>query len=805
MRSEWFKLFARELADKWQIPTFTLAVLLGTFAIYHLLAHQERKSTDDYIQTCHRLIENKYYDKAGQLGLELLKGEDITSDQRKQIHGILAQVIYDTERPLERHDPKRLGQFFRYFNSATSDRHLTVGEHLMLVDVYRWENKYANAVDHLYSVLDTNPSNRPVILRQIIELLPRTGKGNAGEEYSQRLDELLSHRDLADQDLVWATDLKTELLFKDGQFHRAVELLGKTLPRVKDEKSRLQLSYSQALGQYYQGQNDLAEPVLRDILDRLDARSELEAKVSLLVGRICQKDDRPEEAGAFFDQVIDGYAFTDYHLAAVVGKAEVEAKLHRFASSRSLYQEAFELLDRLGPNKLVSREGIVSSMEGVSQELAKGDQVPEALSFSRLAYGYLDPEDNLGRQSLLARIAAWHRQWADKLARRVTKIELPELADQLRKESRENYLSSAERLEELSRVPGLLDRNASQILWQAAQCYELGGSSEKSKEVLEAFVKNWPFDPHLPEAMFKLARMNQSQNRLVEAEEYYRRLITEYTRTPFGQQSLTLLAECYLAMGPQHYDKAERILRDMVDDTSNQKQFRPESSEFRSAVFLLGKLYYAKQEYEQCVGRLEEALERYPNDREGLEARFLIAQSYRSIAEKTGQLVDQTSDRQLKVTLGQSRQENLHRARDLYYEAALAFEKVNNRTRQEETYLQMAYMYSADCLYDLFLYDQAVKAYEKVIERYEKTPMALDSYVQIINAYQRLGQHGKIKAVLERMKWLLRQIPDEALARPGNPTPRRDWEEWIDWNYRSGLLDQAPPNYLAQSPNTSGT
>jgi len=181
----------------------------------------------------------------------------------------------------------------------------------------------------------------------------------------------------------------------------------------------------------------------------------------------------------------------------------------------------------------------------------------------------------------------------------------------------------------------------------------------------------------------------------------------------------------------------------------------------------------------------------------------LIAQSYRKLSDKVQDLINQTSDKHLKAGLVDHRQENLRRAEDLYRQAILAFEKVSNLTPIEGTYLKLAYIYDADCLFALQDYDQAIKAYEKVIERFERTPLALDSYVQIVNAYQHMGQKGKIKAVLERMKWLLKQIPNEALGKPGSPFSRRDWEEWIDWNYRSGLIDMTPPSYLAQSPDSS--
>ncbi len=799
MKAGWLKLFAKELADKWQIPTFTLAVLLGGLAVYFLIAHQKQTTTEEYIQTCKKLLENRQFDKTLQLSSALLQEPRITSPQKAELYGILARVYYHAEAEQEKHVPANLKKFHQYFSQATRDRKLTREENLILADVYRWENQFGGAVDRLRAVLETDGPDRISLLKQMIELLPRTGR-NIHDEYSQRLDELLARKDLKEDDLVWGLDLKTEMLFKEGQFDSAVVLLRKILPRIRDEKNPLQVKYSLALGQYYQGQYDQAEPTLRDILDQLSSRGELDAKTNLLLGLICLKGDRPEEANAFFDEVVGAHRETEYHLAALVGQAEAQAALHRFSEAQMSYQEAFKLLEELGPNKLVNRSQIFSSLDQVSRQLGTNNDLKQALVFAHLQNQYLEPGDDRGRQVLLARIATWHRQEAETLARRMETVALPALARKLKQEMHENYLSAGDYYLKLSETPGVFGRTIPQVLWQAAMCFEKGQVPEKSRQVLEKFVRDWPQDSYLPEALFRLAQTYQRHGRLDLAEEYYHRLINEFTRTPFGQQALIPLAECYFARGPKSYDKAEKVLRDIVDDTSNQQQFKPDSEEFRSAMFMLGKLYYFKKEYERCVGRLEEALERYPGNHDGAEARFLIAQSYRKIAEQTGDKIAKTTDKQLKAALLRSRQDNLQRAQELYQFAIPVFEKMSHPGKVDEIYLQLAYMYSAECLYDLSRFDQAIKGYELVIEKYERTPMALDSYLQIANCYQILGQRGKIKAVLERMKWLLKQIPDQALAESGKPFSRQDWESWIEWNYQSGLLDVKSPDFLAQNP-----
>jgi tetratricopeptide (TPR) repeat protein len=185
-------------------------------------------------------------------------------------------------------------------------------------------------------------------------------------------------------------------------------------------------------------------------------------------------------------------------------------------------------------------------------------------------------------------------------------------------------------------------------------------------------------------------------------------------------------------------------------------------------------------------------------DRAVSEAKFIIAQSYRKIAEQIETKIQRTNDKTVRSALIKQQAQTLERAGNLYELAIPGLETITSRTKLEETYLQLAYIHSADCLYDLGRYDKSIQGYERVIDRYEQNPIALSSYVQIINSYQKLGQSGKIKAVLERMKWLIKQLPDDTFTQNQGILSKSDWQNWIDWNYESGLITDDPPATLAQ-------
>ncbi len=791
--NSWIRVARRELADRWQIPVLVLSLMLAALGIYHIISSQKSKSIEQYISACDEFFAQEKYLQAAKLSAILLADEDLNPNQRAHLDSLLAKIFFVKEKSLDEHSPKRVAIILRHLKRVSQIRALDADECFILGYVYSWQKKYDEAVKYFKCVLAKNKHDNEAreieTLKELVALLPRTSKYNVQEEYVKILDKLYKQKGLSERDFVWVLGLKTELLFKAGKFSQAVSLLRDALKRVKDEENRLELEYSLALGEYYQGNLESAEPALREILNRLSARGELDAKVTVLLGRICLDDYRPEEAISFFKQVIRLHPLSDYHLESVLYRAQAEVMLHRFDDALSSYNECFRLLKELGNNRLVSEKDILKSLQEVSETLARNGQLAYAVSFAELQLEHIDRHEFLVRNVLIGKIAEMYRQLADAEEKKLSKILDVALAHKQKAKVRNYYLRAGKYYVELSHSQGILHSDAADALWNGIISYEKAGEIEKMVTLLEEFVQDWPTNRHLPEGLFKLAQIYQKQNRFSDAQKNYKKLIKEYTRTPWGLQSLVPLARTYIVMGQDYYNKAEEILRDIVDDTSRQELFTPESTEYRKALFLLGKLYYYKGRYDLSLARLEEAMERYKNAREVPEARFLLAQCYRKMSNEYLEQAKATSDRVISQRLMRGWRANLLIAKNAYHQAISEFSLLNNRSELESNYLKLACIYYADSLYDLGEYAQAIRAYEQVIDRYDRSPIALAGYVQIINAYQRLGQPARTRAILERMKWLLNQLPDEVFAREGVPLSREDWRRWIDWNYRSGLTD----------------
>ncbi len=789
----WIKVTLRELADRWQIPVLVLSVLLAALGIHHIIASQKSKSIEQYIAACDEFFSQQKYLQAAKLCAILLEDDNLKPNQRAHLESLLAQIFFIKEKELDTHSPKRLAIILKHLKRVAEIRELDANECFMLGYVCSWQKKYDKAAEYFKCVLSKDKkidnTKRIETLKQLVKILPRTNKYNNEKEYVAILDKLYNVKGLSERDFVWVLSLKTELLFKSGKFSQAVKLLRNALKRVKNEADKLELEYSLALGEYYQKHLDVAEPALRDILNRLHSRGELDAKVTVLLGRICLDDYRPEESLAFFKQVIKAHPLSDYHLEALLYKGQAEIMLHRFDDALASYKECFSLLEQLGNNRLVSKKDILASLDKVSQSLADKGELAEAVLFAELQLNHIDKQNFPIRNVLMLRIADWYYQLAEAESKKLARILDAKLAANLHSQVKKYYLNAGRYYVEFSRSEGILHSDAADALWSGIIAYEKAGAKSRLVACLEEFIKNWPTNKHIPEALFKLADIYRHENRFVDAQKCYKKLIKEYTRTPWGLQSLVPLAKTYIALGPKYYDKAEAILRDIVDDTSRQELFTPESIEYRKALFLLGKLYYYLNKYNLSLARLEEAMERYKNAREIPEAQFILAQCYRKIANDYFTQAKSTLDRVIRQRLLRGWRSNLLIAKDAYRKAIAEFNALRFRNTLEENYLKLAYIYYADCLYDLGEYAKSVKAYERVIDRYDKSIVALASYVQIINAYQRLGQSVRTRAILERMKWLLNQLPDDVFTKQRVPFSRKDWQRWIDWNYRSGLID----------------
>jgi TolA-binding protein len=288
-------------------------------------------------------------------------------------------------------------------------------------------------------------------------------------------------------------------------------------------------------------------------------------------------------------------------------------------------------------------------------------------------------------------------------------------------------------------------------------------------------------------ALLRIGQLRQAMGRLTAAVEVYRECYRRYPRTLDGSRALIPLAYCYLAMGPDNDDLAEKTLRVVLEDSD---VFTPQAPEFADALFMLGDVLNRRGELEHAIATLEEALERYPEDPRVNRARSLLADSYRQsgLALKN-EVVEATSAAEIERMRAES-VERFGKARELYRMLIAAYElrDPSELNRLETMYLRHAYLYEADCYFEVSDYRRALKLYEEAAGNYKDVPTGLAAYVQMINCRIFLGEPEEARAALARALILVDAIAQGSFDKSVSPETREDWKRYFEWLGKSDLF-----------------
>jgi tetratricopeptide (TPR) repeat protein len=187
---------------------------------------------------------------------------------------------------------------------------------------------------------------------------------------------------------------------------------------------------------------------------------------------------------------------------------------------------------------------------------------------------------------------------------------------------------------------------------------------------------------------------------------------------------------------------------------------------------------------------LVEFRDRYANDPRMGQVTFLTGDSYRKSAQQLGQKTStaSTADPSFNATeIASAQRERLGKAKALYDQVVDRYRDAPPPGDTEKLYDKLAHFYRADCLYDLGEYEKAIPLYDNAAFRFQDDPSALAAYVQIVNAWCRLGKPEQAKAANERAKWVLRRIPPEAFSNGSFSMPKEYWEQWLKWANESGM------------------
>lgn len=789
----------QQLATRWQVPLFVVACALFGAGLWRLRPPPPPKPTfEQEFKQIVALHQDRRYVEASRVAEILFNVPDRKPEERRQLHRILGDIIYDVEKNVIPHNPVNLERMIQHYRSSVVEpSELDADTHFRLAKAWEWMDRPSEAAREYQIALEGGAIENVVSMRRHILDLRLQTRSLEGEQLAEELDSFLRaalKEENRSTDVMWAAFRRIIMYFEENKVEEAdafLESLQLALPPDAPEPDRNLYDFLKALITYRQKQNEQAERILRELRNRMTVRDTVDAASGWLLASLIQQHSSPQAALSMYETVLATHFKGPFVMASRLGRAETLMQLDRYEEAADAYREYLALL---------RKQAKISRTESSLEKEVDSSQ----RQWTELFYAAgLDTGDNLRQQIVYTeRLAELVTKLADRELQRIDPSRVnqiaatqPSAAKEIvaRQVSAHGYLLEAGQL--YLRLSGLLtdrETESAVALWKAANLYDRSGERETTVRLLEQFIKDRPGSPRVAEALLRVGQCYQALNRYEEAIARYKRAVTEFPRTPTAIASLVPLAECYMATGPQHDRDAERTLLTVLEESPERPPIiTPEATVFRDALFKIADLYMQTKQYDRAILRLEEARTRYPEDPRLEKARFQMAEAYRLSAADLPAHISDPKNEPRRRALAEDYRRRLRRAAELYNEVITEDEAHNNRSSRNELLalcVRLSYFYRADCVFDEQLYvtseaaegySQAIRLYNMAALKYRTDPLALGAYIQTINAYLRLGNTAKARTSLEQARWILNGISDDSALWQGSAMSKQSWTSYL--------------------------
>lgn len=773
------------LAQLWQLPLLLLSLGLFGYAAYLFIDPKPGPTIDQKIGIARTYLDQERPEAAIEQLNKILNNEKLAPEKEGEVHLMLAESFEDWQKQKKVSIPANHLRIIEQTRLALGQGvKADANVHRRLAESYEALGRTTDALADYRKAMVLDVNHALHLTKKVIEMQLAQDDSAPAE---LTLEEYLKNEKLSNSERAWATGERAQLLMDAKKYVDAKILLDEALKLEIDPISQGQINYRLGYCAWKLGSPDEAERYLRVARDQLQVKHPLDADACYALGKILQDKNKPDEANSFYQEVLMSHPDSPVEPLAHLGrgvcrimKGDDEAglsDLHDLVdeiakkSSRQKYKEQAVAGLKDASDLLTARGNYAGALEVLAEEQSLQEQPPAAF-FARLANVYEKRGDQLDKSTADA-------SPADKVKRL-------EQVREIRTHAGDAYIA-------YSRALTLTDdKGYGDAMWKGVGLYELAGNTQSVISSLELFVAERPDDSLAPDALLRLGRAYQAAGLFDKAISAYQRNQFRYPNSLAASKSAVPLAQAYIAQGPDSYGKAEKVLHSVID---NNPLLTPESEEFRQALFELGQLFYRTNRFEEAIAKLEEFVQRYPNDEHLGELLFLMGDSYRKSANaldaKLASATASAADvKQVAVDpqeANNARRDRLTKAKALY-DRVVDLYKTKQPTREvDQLYLKLAHFYRADCLYDLGQYADAIQLYDAAAFRYQEDPSALAAYVQIVNAYCALGKIDEAKTANERAKWLLRRIPPESFTNGTFSMPKAYWEQWLKWTSESGM------------------
>jgi len=773
-------------AGKWQIPAALISALLLAAVALNVKSPDRQLTVEQHLERAVRLIDQGLFLQARQICDRVLTWPEITDHQRGLLKLKIARASYgQAQRNFDNSDAGARRLIKAYEAATEFGAELTGVDHRRLAQLHE-------RIDELVAALREYENARVKTLppalsdrRRIIEL-SEYPLNKSSEQIASMLDAFIEDAGDSIDDLSWALGRRLEMLSTDEGWRAANELIQRFAPKFENTAYAPEFDYLTALALWGSKRYDKAERLLRDLMGRITVSDPVYSKAGWLLGRVVMfdgKPQRPQEAAAIFQDVISTHADRYYTTASWVGMAEALAYLRRHDEALKAYRTAIDDIASMRGHRLVNPDTIRASLSVISNERRHADDLETALDYLRLAMELVSPDDHDVRGQYLDRLgdlsAALGRSKIEESHRRRAEVDTVE-ADRLEKAGAHYLSESGEAYFELASLSTLNEARAARAMWAAAGMFDEAGLDERAIHVLRTYLAERPGSDVIPHLLLRLGQTLKRVGRCDEAVEVFQRAFSEYPRSIHANAALVPMAECYMAMGPEHAAKAEQAL---LAITENSEIYTPAAPEYRDALLALGEHYSNQERYEDAIVILDEFVTNHGDDARMTSALFLTAEAYRKSAMA---IKEELLDPSFAGDAGRMATERIRRLRlaeQLY--AAMRdrtdVESAADWTPLQRVYAREALLNQAWTLFELGRYADALKLYERATWVYKDSPAGLGAYMQAINCHIFLGNHREAILALRRATHMVETIDEEKFTQTEGLETRADWRRYFQW------------------------
>ncbi len=550
----------------------------------------------------------------------------------------------------------------------------------------------------------------------------------------------------------------TALVIEAEQMIHEARALSQTSGSATDDRAAAKAKYQEAIEKLEAAQS------------RGDANSATALKAMFLIGECRMERGELQAALAQFDRVRNSNPKTAEGVAAAFQSADLLRQAGRIESANALFRQVVqEIGDPDGyRNDYLSLDGVRKQLLDAYAQYLLASQFEAAATLSRLMRPLFPRERELELTAELLRSAA--KTYIAKAA-----AASPDQGKALLARARANLRRAGNAIIKLAELH-TSSRSYTDDLWNAAECYSAGHDYKQAAATLKQYLQS----ELRRRRSSALAMLGESQLALGDTDKAISTLqecLGAYPNDPVSYQVRVLLAKAYLEKSET--DKAEPLLKANLEDAN----LTPRSAEWRDSLFELGALLASAGRSPEAIQRLDEAVARYPDAPQALEARYLIAQSYQRLGQLAQQRFETDTIETLRDLHGQQMRQNLTAAIEQYEKLqTLLTDPARQSTADpnDVALLRNARFSLGASLYASGRYDDAIRIYANAASLYRTHPEALEALTQLFACYRRLNRPAEAETAIARAKAALQRIDSTVDFKQTTNYSRQEWGQRLD-------------------------